>query len=57
MYFHQGLKILNVQKMIYHHFHLNISKVIIKKIVFRSIVVKMDDFYLFEKVFKVLFHT
>ncbi len=58
MYFHQGLKKFNVQKMIYHHFHLNLSKVeIFCLLVFGDIVMKMDNFYLFEEVLIFLFHT
>ncbi len=44
--------------MIYHHLHLNISKIeIFCLLVFGGIVVKMDYLYLFEEVLKVLFHT
>jgi hypothetical protein len=51
MYFRQGLKNLNIQKMIYHHFKKNLLKIeIFCLLVYRSIVVKMDHFHLFEKV-------
>jgi hypothetical protein len=58
MYFHQGLKNLDIQKMIYHHFILNILKIeIFCLFVFGGIVVKMDNFHLFEEVLNILFHA
>jgi len=58
MYFHQDLNNIDIQKMIYHHFLLNILKIeIFCLFMFGSIVVKMDNFHLFEKVFNFLFHT
>jgi hypothetical protein len=57
MYFHQGLKNLNIQKMIYHHF-FNIFKIeIFCLLLYGCIVVKMDHFHLFKEVFKFLFHA
>jgi hypothetical protein len=58
MYFHQGFKKLDIQKMIYHHFFKNLLKIeIISLLSFGSIVMKMDNFHLFEKVLNFLFHT
>jgi len=58
MYFHQGLKNLNLQKMIYRHFILNVLRIeIFSFLVFGSIVVKMDNFHLFEKDLNFLFHA
>jgi len=54
MYFHQGFKILDIQKMIL----LNILKIeIFYLLVFISTISKMDNFNLFEEVLKFLFHT
>jgi hypothetical protein len=50
MYFHQGLKNLDIHKIIYHHF-FNLLKIgIFCLFVYGGIVVKMDNFYLFEEV-------
>jgi hypothetical protein len=58
MYFHQGLKNLDIQKMIYHHFFKNILKIeIFCLLVFGNIIVKMDHFHLFEEVLNFLFHA
>ncbi len=58
MYFHQSFTNLNIQKMIYHHLKKNLSKIgIFCFLVFGSIVVKMDNFHLFEEVVKFLFHA
>jgi hypothetical protein len=58
MYFHQGLNNLDIQKMIYHHFILNILNFeIFCFLLYGRIVVKMDNFHLFEKVLKFLFHA
>jgi hypothetical protein len=58
MYFHQSLKRLNIQKMKYNHFLLNLLKIeVFCLLVFKGIVVKMDNFHLFEEVLKFLFHT
>ncbi len=58
MYFHQGLKSLNIQKMIYHHFLLNLLNIeILCLLGFGGIVVKMDNFHLFEEVLNFLFHA
>jgi hypothetical protein len=44
MYFHQGLKNLDIQKMIYYHFLLNFLKIeIFCLLMFRGIVLKMDN--------------
>jgi hypothetical protein len=58
MYFHQGLKNLDIQKVIYHHFFKNLLKLeIFCLLVFRGIAVKMDNFHLFKEVINFLFHT
>jgi hypothetical protein len=58
MYFHQGFKNVDIQKMIYHHFLLNIFKIeLFCLIMYGSIIVKMDNSHLFEKVLNFLFHT
>jgi hypothetical protein len=58
MYFHQGLKKFNNKKMIYHHFLLNLLNIdIFCLLVFGGIIVKMDNFHLFEKVFNFLFQA
>jgi hypothetical protein len=58
MYFHQGFNNLDIQKMMYHHFLLNILKIeIFYLLVFGAIIVKMDNFHLFEKVLNFLFHA
>jgi hypothetical protein len=57
-FFHQGLKNLDIQKMIYHHFLLNLLKIkIFCLFVYGGIVVKMDNLDLLEKVLIFLFHT
>jgi hypothetical protein len=43
--------------MICHHFFLNLKIEMFCLLVFRCIVVKMDNFYLFEEVLKFLFHA
>ncbi len=51
MYFHQGLKNLDIHKMIYHQKKKNLLKIeIFCLFVYEDIVVKMDNFHLFEKV-------
>jgi len=58
MYFHQGLKNLDIQKLIYHHFFFkNLKNEIFFLLVFGSIVVKTDNLHLFEKVINFLFHA
>jgi hypothetical protein len=57
MYFHQGLKNLDIQKMIYHHFLLSFKNWNILFAVFGGIVVKMDNSHLFEEVLKFLLHS
>ncbi len=50
-YFHQGLKSLEIQKMIYLHFLLNFSKIeIFCLLVCVDINLKMDNLYSFKKV-------
>jgi hypothetical protein len=57
MYFHEGSKNLNIQKMIYYHF-FNFSKIkIFCLLVYGGIIMKMDDSHLVEKVLKFLFHA
>jgi hypothetical protein len=56
MYFHQGLKYLDIQKMIYHHFKIyNLKIDFFLKLVYGGIVVKMDNFHLFEEIFYFIF--
>jgi hypothetical protein len=51
MYFHQGLKNLDIQKMMYQHFFKNLSKIeIFCLFVYGRIVVKMDNSHSFEEV-------
>jgi hypothetical protein len=58
MYFHQCLKNLNIQKIIYHHFFKNLLNIeIFCLLVFGGIVVKIDKYHLFEKVLIFLFHA
>jgi hypothetical protein len=58
MYFHQGFKNLDIWQMIYHHFILNLLEIeIFCLLMFGGIIVKMDNFHLFEKVLKILFHA
>jgi len=58
MYFHQGLKNLDIRQMIYHHFILNLLEIeIFCLLMFGSIIVKMDNFHLFENVLKFWFHA
>jgi hypothetical protein len=53
-----SLNNLNIRKMIYHHFLLNLLKIeIFCLLLFGSIIVKMDNFHLFEEVFKFLIHA
>jgi len=52
------LKKLDILKMIYHHFFKNLSKIeIFCLFMYGSIIVKMDNFHLFEEVPKFLFHV
>jgi hypothetical protein len=58
MYFHQGFNNLDIQKRIYHHFLLNLLKIeIFCLLVFGGIVVKIDNFHLFEEVIIFLFRA
>jgi hypothetical protein len=57
MYFHQGLKNLNIHEMIYHHFFLKFKNEIFFLLVFGVIIVKMDNFHLFQEVLNFLFHA
>jgi hypothetical protein len=56
MYLHQGLKNVDIQKMIYHFFNL-LKIEIFCLLVYGSIVLKMDNSHLFEEVIIFLFHT
>jgi hypothetical protein len=58
MYFHQGFKNSDIQKMIYNHFLLNLLKIgIFFLLLFGGPIVKMNHFNLFEEVLKFLFYT
>jgi hypothetical protein len=58
MYFHQGLKNLDILKVIYHHFKkISLKIEIFCLVVYGGIVVKMDQLHLFKEVLKFLFHT
>ncbi len=52
MYFYQGLKNLDIQKLIYNKKKFKLKIKIFCLLVYGGIVVKMDHFHLFEEVLK-----
>jgi hypothetical protein len=53
-----NFKILDIKKMIYHYFLLNLLNIeIFCLLVVGGVVMKMDNFHLFEEVLKFLFHA